>query len=211
MLPDRFSLYCFLLPVTGVLLGDRHAAGWLWDWANGFGFAAFGGLIYLSLQGRQRNLQLTHKYFSYVVIALLAVHIGMLLALDYLVLDYVLPGAPLYMWSGVLALTLLLFIVISAIPGNRKRSYRDLSAFRRWHKPLSWLLIATVVYHLIGSGFYIRSPLQWFALGLLLCPLLLPAKYNDCVQLKAYSPLSFLIAGIATSAVLAGALNWPLQ
>ncbi len=211
MLPDRFTAYCFLLPIVGVLLGERAAAGWLWDWANGFGFATLGGLVYLSLQGRRSNLQLTHKNFSYAVIALLAAHIVVLLLIDSLVLDYVMPGAPLYMWSGVLALLLLLFIVISAVPGNRKRSFYDGYAFRRWHKPLSWLLIASVIYHLVGSGFYIRSLPQWFALALLFTPLLVPKEYDGRVALRAYSPLGFLTAGIAASALLSISLNWPLQ
>ena len=211
MLPDRLTAYCFLLPIIGVLLGERAAAGYLWDWANGFGFAAFAGLIYLSLQGRQSNLQLTHKHFSYAVIALVAAHIIALLLIDSLVLEYLLPGAPIYMWSGVLALLLLLFIVISAVPGNRKRSFRDVYAFRRWHKPLSWVLIACVAYHVIGSGFYIRSPLQWFAIALLLGPLFIPARFNERINLRAYSPVGFLACGIAVSAVLSVALNWPLR
>ncbi|MEM8498517.1 MAG: hypothetical protein AAF542_10880 [Pseudomonadota bacterium] len=208
-MPDRFTAYCLLLPVAGVLLGERAAAGWLWDWANGFGFAAFGGLIYLSLQGRKSNLQLTHKDFSYAVIVLLAAHVILLLLKDSLVLDYVLPGAPMYMWSGVLALLLLLFIVISAVPGYRKCSFYDGYAFRRWHKPLSWVLIACAAYHIVGTGFYIRTPLQYFAIALLLGPLFIPARFNDHVNITTYSPLGFLTAGVAASALLSVTLNWP--
>ncbi|MFK7731428.1 MAG: hypothetical protein AB8B48_07375 [Pseudomonadales bacterium] len=208
-MPDRLASYCFLLPIAGVLLGDKIAAGWLWDLANGFGFAAFAGLIYLSVQGKQRKLQLTHKYFSYTVTALLMAHVLMLLIMDTVVIEYLLPGAPLYMWAGTLALFLMFFIVLSALPNTRNLSFNGLDSFRAWHKPLSWLLIATATYHIIGSGLYIRTPAQWLAVILLLAPLLIPEKYNSRIGLRAYSPLSFLGMGVVASGLLSLALNWP--
>ncbi len=180
----------------------------MWDLANGFGFAALAGLIYLSVQGRQRKLQQIHKHFSYAVTIMVAAHVLILLSTDAVVINYVLPGAPLYMWAGTLALFLLIFIVLSSVPGNRKRCFNELEGFRAWHKPLSWLLIASVVYHIIGSGFYFRSVLQWCALILLLAPLLLSAKHHDRIGLRSFSPVTFLLGGSLASGLLALVLNW---
>ena len=192
-----------------MLLGNRSAGGWLWDFANGFGFAAFAGLIYLGIQGTQRQLQQIHKLFSYAVTTLLAAHIVLLLLSDSIVIEYLLPGAPLFMWAGTLALLMLAFIVLSAAPALRKNSYTDLTAFRRWHKPLSWLLIVCAGYHIVGSQFYIRHPVQWLALALLLLPLLLPASRKRSLALTAYSPWLFLMLGLASAGLLTLVLNGP--
>ena len=64
------------------------------------------------------------------------------------------------MWAGLLATVLSLFLILVALPSWRYRAHRQHRAFRHWHIGLAIAVAIAALYHIIGSGLYIRSWLQ---------------------------------------------------
>lgn len=145
-------LITFLSPTLG--------AGWSWDFANGLGFVAFGGLLYLTLaSGPVGNLR-AHQVLGYALLGLATVHVFWLLLIDPVVVEYVLPGAPLYMWMGIGGLVLLIVLIAIGLPQYRLRLHKHYASFRYWHRVLAIAAIAATGYHIVGSNFYLHTSLQ---------------------------------------------------
>lgn len=132
-------------------------AGWSWDFANGLGFVAFGGLLYLTLaSGPVGNLR-AHQVLGYALLGLVTVHVFWLLLIDPVVVEYVLPGAPIYMWMGVGGLLLLIALIAIGLPQYRARLHQHYASFRYWHRVLALAAIGATGYHIVGSNFYLHT------------------------------------------------------
>ncbi|AYF90007.1 MULTISPECIES: ferric reductase-like transmembrane domain-containing protein [unclassified Pseudomonas] len=134
-----------------------------WDFANAAGL--FGGVILLLLFvycGRPMSrpyfdgkfFMVLHRDLGYAVLILLALHVGLLLVDEPLVVDYLLPSASLPMLAGTLAALLLLILVPISLPAVRQRLWRHHLRFRRWHYGISSVLLVLLAVHVIGTGFY---------------------------------------------------------
>ncbi|MEE4300341.1 MAG: hypothetical protein V2J24_12945 [Pseudomonadales bacterium] len=155
-----------LVPVMVILLlaailGDGAGAGARWNLLNGAGFAACGlfvGLSWLSASpARQPGLD-AHSDLALWICLFATIHALGLLAAEPTLLEYLGPGAPVYMLVGVLALLVLLALTAASYPGPRQRVWRSWPAFRAWHRWL-WLgLLLAIAWHVLGAGFYLDTP-----------------------------------------------------
>ena len=196
----------FLLPLLAApLLG----AGWFWGVGNGLGFAALSGLAWLCLDTRRGGKIRHHQQLGYWATALLVAHAAWFLLGDNTTWEYLKSSAPVYMWSGWLALALVIFLVISSARSLRPRAYANHPGFHRWHRWLTVLMLAASVHHIGGSGFYLREWYQWCLLTLLLAGcLLLPIRKNRIVTAN---PVQGALVCLALAiAVLVGIKNLPL-
>lgn len=135
-------------------------AGWAWDVGNGFGFVAFAGLLYLSkIGGSGRNVR-AHQLLGFVVLGVTVTHVYWFLLLDAAVIEYVKPGAPLYMWTGIAGFLMLVVLIFISLPEYRLRLHKRYALFKFWHLGLALLTIIGAGHHIVVSGFYLGEPYQ---------------------------------------------------
>ena len=94
--------------------------------------------------------------------------------------------------AASLVISLMIFLVISSLPGWRQKQHANHAAFKRWHKALTIGLLAASVHHLIGSGFYLRTIWQWGLITLIvLAALFVPARKSR--PFLTNSPLAIML------------------
>lgn len=128
--------------------------GWYWDTANALGLFCLALVYSLFFEPGRSDRQKIHQWISYMAIAALFGHIGLLL-LDATVWHYLGFDAPFYMWAGLAALGGLCATVVLALPQSRRFWHHDHRRFTRWHQAISWLSLVAVLWHVVGSGFYV--------------------------------------------------------
>ena len=149
--------------VVSLLDSPVLGAGWFWDLGNGVGFAAFSGLLYLSLASAKGIHYEAHRHLAYAVLLLAALHVFWLLLGDAVVVEYLRPGAPLYMWVGLAGFALLNLLMLVSLPSYRRRVHRSHAGFRHWHRGFAIAVTVGAAWHILMSGHYLRSPIQWLA------------------------------------------------
>ncbi|TDF80237.1 ferric reductase-like transmembrane domain-containing protein [Pseudomonas sp. H9] len=162
----------YILPFALLfILSAKPGVNPAWDFANAAGF--FSGLLLVSLflySGRPQarpyydgkffmNL---HRDLGFAATLLLAVHIGVLLVSEPLVINYLKPSATWPMLSGTLATLLLIFLVPTSLPSVRQKIWRNHQQFKTWHYGLCALMLILMSVHMISAGFYTAEP--WKAL-----------------------------------------------
>jgi hypothetical protein len=193
--------------VSRPLLG----AGWYWELGNGIGFAAFGGLLYLTISsGRHLDVQL-HQVLAYAVLFLTLAHVCWFLLGDPTVVEYVKFGAPDYMWLGIASLLLLFVLVTSALMPDRLRLHKDYSVFKYWHRVIAIATIFGAAYHIVVSNFYVNSKLQI----LLFVTIAVAASFGHALwrrsdELRLPSLEAFLASVIIAILAFAAVRNLPL-
>ncbi|WP_088919113.1 hypothetical protein [Granulosicoccus antarcticus] len=207
-MPDRLSPGIFATVLLMVNAGSgRVGAGWVWDFANGLGFSAMAGLIYLFMQHSAGIATRYHRACSYVVLLLIVAHALFFLLIDPLLLEYLKPGAPAYMWFGVIGFLLIILLIVTADRLPIKRSFVSGAAFRRWHRRLSWLALLAIIGHVTISGLYIRGPVQFALLALLVVAAVLPALILRWVPARGFSSAVFFVLAVFLALGLAASLN----
>lgn len=151
----KATLLVALLLFGAALLPERMpAAGFAWDALNGLGISALVLLITLAwdAESPSQTLRLRiHQNLALVVVALVSAHsIGFLL-FDPLLLEHLKPTAPVHMLMALAAFLLILILAITSFPGVRRRVYRRFQNFRTWHIALSLLVLATSLWHVLGT------------------------------------------------------------
>jgi hypothetical protein len=175
-------------------------AGWFWGLGNGLGLAALSCLAWLCLDTRRGGKISHHQQLGYWASALLIAHIAWFLLGDTTTWQYLKTSAPAWMWSGWLALLLILVLIISSVRSQRAKAYAHHPGFRRWHRLLTATALGASVHHLCGSGFYFREWYQWCLLTLILAGcFLLPIR-------KARAPADSPIRGAMLCLAVAVAL-----
>jgi hypothetical protein len=139
------------------LAAPLMGAGWYWDAGNGLGFAAFAGLLYLTVTSVRRLDLRRHQQLGYGVLALAAAHAFWFMLGDGTVVEFMKPGAPDYMWHGIVSMILLGVLITVALVPDRFRVHRDYPAFRYWHRVVAVATIATATYHIVVSNFYLGA------------------------------------------------------
>jgi hypothetical protein len=163
-------LLLFAVPGASLLVRGLPAGGWLWDIANGFGFAALGllvGLTWVSRAPTGGSALRLHKALALCVAGLTAIHAGVLLLSDPLLLEYLQPEAPPHMIAGLLGALGLGLVTGLAYPRPRQRVFGSFAGFRSAHRA-GWILtLAAILWHALGSGFYLHdAPAQLAVLSL---------------------------------------------
>lgn len=218
---------CMLLPVMlASLWPPAPGIHTLWDWANGMGYLALALCLFLfAYKGRPRRYPAysgrffanLHRDLGYIALALLAGHVGILLAAEPLLLEHFKPTAPLHMLSGLLALLLMALLVLFSVPTLRRRLWPDYHLFRHVHAVLAVAVIALTLYHVVVSAFYLNA--VWKQSVLLLSAAAIVISYGALRQREPRMPAtrsrnsarySHAISGVATVSALLACLLFAL-
>lgn len=132
----------------------RNAGGWFWDIGGALGLLAFAGLMFQMIPYARTWTSKRHETLGYWVLGTAIVHAFWLLGGDGVVYLYLKPGAPLYMWLGLISLLVLAVLAIIARMPDRIRVTRRFSAFKRVHRVLAFVTVLTAALHIVLSGFY---------------------------------------------------------
>ena len=142
-------------------------AGIYWDFGNGLGFAAFAGLLYLTITSSRRLDVRAHQVFGYGVLCVAVAHAFWFMLGDGAVVEFMKLGAPDYMWHGIVSFLLLGVLITFALVPDRFRLHRDYPSFKYWHRVLAIATIATATYHIVVSDFYLGVWYQGFLFALI--------------------------------------------
>ena len=185
-------------------------AGWFWDAGNGIGFAAFAGLLYLTITSNRRLDVTAHQVLAYVVLALGITHAFWFLLGDATTVEFVKIGAPDYMWLGIVSLALFAVLMTTANLPERLRVHKDYPSFRYWHRVLTVVVIAGAAYHIIGSNFYLGTWYQGLLFALVSLAACLGRDYWVRIgQIDIASPAAYLALSSVLIIAFAGLRNLP--
>lgn len=105
-------------------------------------------MLYVAIAGARPQGVRPHQSLSYLVLAFTAVHAFWFMLGDAAVVEYIRPGAPAYMWLGVVSLILLALVITISLRPDRQRVHSRHSVFRYWHQVLSVIVIGAAAYHI---------------------------------------------------------------
>ncbi len=197
-----FALIWLATFLSAPQLGDS----WAWDISNGLGFAAFAGILYLSLPGQPKQNLKAHEYVGYAVLVLIAAHALWFLIFDAAAAEYLKPDAPLYMWTALLGIVLATILVALARLPTRVRRHTSYERFRQLHLALSIGTVCLSAQHIVATGFYLRTPLQVASFLLAMAAVIIARPLGFRPSSKA-SPQGFLLVGAVGVAVFAVVRN----
>lgn len=141
--------------------------GWSWDFGNALGFVALAGLLFQMIPYARTRATQRHERLGYWVLAIAILHAFWFLIGDGAIRVYLHPGAPLYMWLGLAALTALAVLTVLARMPDRMRVHRRFRTFRNVHRVLGFAVVAGAALHVILTGFYLSRWVQDLLLALL--------------------------------------------
>lgn len=192
------------------LAAPTMGAGWFWDLGNGLGFAAFAGLLYLTITSNRRLDVRAHQVLGYAVLLLAAGHAFWFLLGDASVVEFVVPGAPDYMWLGIVSIILLAVLVTTAIVPDRIRLHKNYGSFKYWHRILTVAMILCAAYHVVVSNFYLHAWYQGMLFVLLSVSVCLGRSYwLRLGQIAIASPAIYLAACAVATILFASFRNLP--
>jgi len=192
------------------LAAPTMGAGWFWDTGNGIGFAAFAGLLYLTITSNRRLDVRAHQIIGYAVLLLVVGHAFWFLLGDATAVEFIKLGAPDYMWLGIVSVVLLAILITTAIVPDRLRVHKDYPSFKYWHRVLTISMIASAAYHVVVSNFYLDA---WYQAGLFvlisIAVCLGRAYWIKLGQIAIVSPVVYVALSVAMAVVFAGLRNLP--
>ena len=150
------AIFALLFLATS-LATPTMGAGWFWDAGNGLGFAAFAGLLYLTLTSNPRINLREHQSLGYGVFLITVLHAFWFILGDAAVAEFMKLGAPDYMWHGIISVLLLGILITVALTPDRFRLYKDYTGFKYWHRVIAIITIGTATYHIAASNFYLGT------------------------------------------------------
>jgi hypothetical protein len=185
-------------------------AGWFWDAGNGLGFAAFAGLLYLTVTSARRTDLRLHQLLGYGVLSVALAHAFWFLLGDGAAVEFMKHGAPDYMWHGLVSVILLGVLITVALVPDRFRVHKDYPAFRYWHRVVAVATIATATYHIVASHFYLGT---WYQ-SLLFAALAVAVAFGRPLRARLASqpvvgPPVYLAATLVFAALFALLRNVP--
>ena len=169
-----------LVFVTTLPSAPTTPAGLDWSLANGSGYAAcllFVLLCVFGARGAPRGAGYAwHRDVGIAALLVTAAHVAILL-FDPAIWLYLSPGAPSYMWAGLLACLPLLALTLGALRWMRRRWPKDAAVFRRAHLVWTWAVLVLAAWHVVGAGSYVPSLFARVALAMTLLGLPLAAQF----------------------------------
>ena len=185
-------------------------AGWFWDAGNALGFAAFAGLLYLTITSSRRLDVRAHQVLGYGVLSIAVAHVFWFLLGDGAAIEFMKFGAPDYMWHGVVSFLLLGILITVALVPARLRIHRDYPAFKYSHRVLAIITIGTATYHIVVSDFYLGTWYQGLLFALLATAVAFGrAWWIRLGQLPIAKPIAFVAVSVACAAAFAAVRNLP--
>lgn len=185
-------------------------AGWYWDAGNGLGFAAFAGLIYLTITSARRIDVRAHQVLGYGVLFVAIAHVFWFMLGDGAVVEFMKLGAPDYMWHGIVSFLLLGFLITVALVPDRFRVHRNYPSFRYWHRVVAIATIGTATYHIVVSNFYLGAWYQGLLFSLLAIAVVFGRAYwIKLGQIPVAKNSVYLLASVVVAAAFAAIRNMP--
>jgi hypothetical protein len=186
------------------LAAPAMGGGWYWDAGNALGFAAFAGLLYLTITSSRRLDVRAHQMLGYGVLFVTAAHVFWFMLGDAAVVEFMKVGAPDYMWHGIVSFLLLGILITVALVPDRFRVHTDYPAFKYWHRVLAIVTIGTAAYHIVVSNFYLGA---WYQ-GLLFALLAIAVAFGRAWWIRlGQLRLAHIGAYLAVSAAFAAAFT----
>lgn len=154
-----------------------------WDLANLLGYLALAIAVFLFVHsGRPRPVlpfsgrvyAKLHRDLGYIAALALGGHIGLLLYAEPQLVEHLQPTAPTHMLAGLLSAVLLLLLVLLSITSVRRKLWRDYQRFRFVHAALAVVCLGFLLWHLVGSGYYLNHPWKIAALLALIAAAIYP-------------------------------------
>ena len=176
------------------LMGDS----WFWEAGNGLGFAAFAGLLYLTMTSSRRIDVRAHQLLGYGVLFVAVAHAFWFMFGDAAVAEFMKIGAPDYMWHGIVSALLLGILITVALVPDRLKIHRDYPSFRYWHRIIAVATIATATYHIVVSNFYLGAWYQWMSFVVLAATVAFGRPlWARLGRIPIVSPASFMLVSLA--------------
>jgi len=192
------------------LAAPTMGAGWFWDVGNGIGFAAFAGLLYLTITSNRRLDVRAHQILGYAVLLLVVGHAFWFLLGDATVVEFIKIGAPDYMWLGIVSLILFVVLITTANVPDRLRVHQNYSSFRYWHRLLTIVIIAGAAYHIVVSNFYLGTWYQAALFVLISIAVCLGRAYwIKLGQIAIASPVVYVALSVIMAVAFTGLRNLP--
>jgi len=192
------------------LAAPTMGAGWFWDVGNGIGFAAFAGLLYLTIASNRRLDVRAHQILGYAVLLLVVGHAFWFLLGDATVVEFIKIGAPDYMWLGIVSLILFVVLITTANVPDRLRVHQNYSSFRYWHRLLTIVIIAGAAYHIVVSNFYLGTWYQAALFVLISIAVCLGRAYwIKLGQIAIASPVVYVALSVIMAVAFTGLRNLP--
>ncbi len=186
-------------------------AGWFWDTGNGLGFAAFAGLLYLTITSSRRLDVRAHQLLGYAVLFLALLHAFWFLLGDAAAVEFIKLGAPDYMWLGIVGLLLLGILITVALVPDRMRVHKDYPAFKYWHRVVAIVTIGCITYHIVVSAFYLATWYQAVLFVILAVAVSFGRMYwIKLGQLPIATASAYLAISFMLTAAFAAVRNLPL-
>ena len=186
------------------LAAPAMGGGWYWDAGNALGFAAFAGLLYLTITSSRRLDVRAHQVLGYGVLFVTTAHVFWFMLGDAAVIEFMKFGAPDYMWHGIVSFLLLGVLITVALVPDRFRVHSDYPAFKYWHRLLAIITIGTATYHIVASHFYLGT---WYQ-GALFALLAIAVAFGRAWWIRlGQLRLAHIGAYLAVSAVFAAAFT----
>ena len=124
--------------------------------------------------------------------------------------EYLKPGAPDYMWLGIVSLFLLMILIAIAVVPDRLRVHTEYRQFKYWHRVITVATIAAAAYHIAASNFYLRTWYQLAIIFFLVVVIFIGRDYwNRLGQIAIATPARFLYVSLLFVAVFAAIRNLP--
>ncbi|MDH4071783.1 MAG: ferric reductase-like transmembrane domain-containing protein [Gammaproteobacteria bacterium] len=192
------------------LSAPTMGAGWFWDAGNGLGFAAYAGLLYLTITSSRRLDVRAHQVLGYGVLFVAVAHAFWFMLGDAAVVEFMKLGAPDYMWHGIVSMLLLGILITVALVPDRFRFHRDYPAFRYWHRVVAVATIGTATYHIAVSNFYLGAWYQSLLLVLLALAVTFGREYwAKLGQLGVAKATAYVAISVVCAAIFAVVRNLP--
>jgi hypothetical protein len=192
------------------LAAPTMGAGWFWDAGNGIGFAAFAGLLYLTITSNRRLDVRAHQVLSYAVLLLVIGHAFWFLLGDATAVEFIKFGAPDYMWLGIVSLILFIVLVTTANIPDRLRVHKNYPSFKYWHRALTVTVIGGAAYHIVVSNFYLGTWYQALLFAFISISVCLGRNYWIRLgQIAIVSPAVYLALSAVLIVAFTGIRNVP--
>jgi hypothetical protein len=193
------------------LAAPTMGAGWYWDSGNALGFTAFGGLLYLTITSNRRLDVRAHQVLGYGVLIVAIAHAFWFLLGDAAMTEFLKPGAPDYMWLGVVSLLLLGVLMTVALVPDRMRVHKTYPGFKYWHRVIAFATIASATYHIVVSEFYLGT---WYQ-GVLFVLLAIGASIGRAYwiklgQIPIATNTAYVLVSVVFGALFVAVRNLPL-
>ena len=203
------AMFATMFAIT-FLAAPTMGATWFWDAGNGLGFAAYAGLLYLTITSSRRLDVRAHQVLGYGVLIVAAAHAFWFMLGDAAVVEFMKFGAPDYMWHGIVGILLLGFLITVALVPDRFRVHRDYPTFKYWHRVTAIITIGTSTYHIVVSNFYLGA---WYQAGLFSASAIAVAFgrawWVPLGQLPIARVTAYLLTSLAAAVAFASLRNLP--